>query len=359
MKAWLFQDPKQLKKLGEDKCPWSVGYYDPDGKRKQKTLGAKSRAEKFLRKIEGQLAAGTYQAGSAKTWKDFRREYEEKILPRLRPQTQQVVKGSLKRFAKLVKPVKVGAIKTQTIDSFITARAEEKVRPATINKDLRHIKAVLRVAHEWGYLPRVPKFRMLKEPVKLVRYVTPDDFAKLYGACDQAGRPTSEVYSAADWWRALLVFAYMTGWRIGEILALRWDDVSLDRGEAITRADDNKGGRDESVKLHPVVVDHLRKLIDFGPVVFFWPNHERTLYADFEKIQQAAEISPQGGPYGFHDLRRAFATCNAERLTADSLQALMRHKSYLTTKRYINMAKQANKAAENLFVPDCLKPEPE
>ncbi len=59
--------------------------------------------------------------------------------------------------------------------------------------------------------------------------------------------------------------------------------------------------------------------------------------------------------YGFHDLRRAFATQNAERLTADSLQALMRHKSYQTTQRYIALAKQLSRSVENLHVPDCLQ----
>src|SRR5262245_49604062 len=59
--------------------------------------------------------------------------------------------------------------------------------------------------------------------------------------------------------------------------------------------------------------------------------------------------------YGFHDLRRAFATQNAPVLSADALQKLMRHKSYLTTQRYINMAGQLNAAVDLLHVPDVLK----
>ena len=33
----------------------------------------------------------------------------------------------------------------------------------------------------------------------------------------------------------------------------------------------------------------------------------------------------------------------------------MRHKSYTTTQRYINMAQQVNRAVETLYVPDVLK----
>jgi integrase len=99
-------------------------------------------------------------------------------------------------------------------------------------------------------------------------------------------------------------------------------------------------------------------------MLFPWPHHERTLWVEFGRIQRVAGIhlpcyerhehTPSCHVYGFHDIRRAFATMNAETLTADALQALIRHKSYVTTKRYINMAKQINRAVENLHVPEVL-----
>ena len=158
------------------------------------------------------------------------------------------------------------------------------------------------------------------------------------------------------------MFGYMTGWRISEILSLAWDDVSLDQGYAITRHDDNKGNRDERVPLHRAVVEHLRKVVDFGPLVFPWPKGRRSIWKEFAQIQAAAGIDLPCSEkhehteachrYGFHDLRRAFATMNADRLTGDALQALMRHKSYSTTQRYINIARQLDQSAEALYVPD-------
>ena len=157
----------------------------------------------------------------------------------------------------------------------------------------------------------------------------------------------------------------MTGWRVSEPLAPRWDDVDLNKGQATTWHDVNKGKRDDVTLLHPVVVDHPRRLADFGEVVFHWPQHERTLWADFAKIQEAAGIhlpcrerhkhAPACHVHGFHDLRRAFATLNAETMSADALRKLMRHKSYLTTQRYVNIAQQVNRAVEGLHVPDVLK----
>ncbi|MGA2031147.1 MAG: tyrosine-type recombinase/integrase [Thermoguttaceae bacterium] len=369
MKAWLFQDVRQKQKLG-DKCPWSVGWFDPDGKKRSKRIGCESRAKTFARKIEGQLAAGTYESDSRKKWDQFRPEYERRVLALMPPQTQEVILQSLDKFQEIVEPAKVAAIRTATIDDFIGKRREErgrkpgsKVSPATINKDLRHLKAALKVAQEWGYLPKVPKIRMVKEPKKLARFVSPEHFAAMYKACDVAVRPAGQEYAAAEWWRGVLMFAYMTGWRISEIVgALTWDDVSLDGGHAITRHGDNKGKRDERVPLHPVVIEHLRKLVDLGPVVFPWSYGRRMMYDQFGRIQDAAGIDlpcPERHEhteachhYGFHDFRRAFATMNADRLTGDALQALMRHKSYTTTQRYINMARQLDQSVKVLYVPD-------
>ncbi len=267
------------------------------------------------------------------------------------------------------------------------------VSEATINKELRHLKAVFNVADDWGYLSRVPKFRMEKEPKRLPTYVTGDHFAAIYKACDVATLPKNVPnVSPADWWRALMVMGYMTGWRISDMLGLRREDLDLEAGTAITRAEDNKAGRDELVKLHPVVVEHLRKLAEpcspmptteerpivnleehrnqverRDPRIFPWNRDSRVLLEEFAKIQEAAGIhlpcrirqehehTRFCHTYGFHDLRRAFATMNADKLTGDALQVLMRHKSYETTKRYINMARQMDEAVASLHVPDVLK----
>lgn len=103
MKAWLFQDHKQKQKLG-DKCPWSVGWVDPDGKRRSKRIGSKSRAEKFCRRIEGQLAAGTYEGDCRRLWSEFRCEYDVKILKGMEPATRVQTKLALKQFERIVKP---------------------------------------------------------------------------------------------------------------------------------------------------------------------------------------------------------------------------------------------------------------
>jgi integrase len=280
----------------------------------------------------------------------------------------------LDQFERIVRPLRISILRTQHIDEFIATRRkdpgkkkESPLSPASVNHDLRHLKAALRVAVEWGMLATLPKFRMEKVAKKLATYVTGDHFADIYKACERAQMPRNLPYPAADWWRGLVVMGYMTGWRIGDMLALRRDDLDLDAAVAITRAEDNKGKRDECVKLHPVVVDHLRRLASFSSLVFPWDHNERTLRTEFARIQEAAGIHllcPGSHEhtrfcfvYGFHDLRRAFATMNADKLTPDALQALMRHKSYQTTQVYINLARQMDAAVASLHVPEILNRE--
>jgi integrase len=376
MSAWVYQDPKQVKKVGDANASWYIGWFDPEGKKRCKSCGPGADghrlAEKERKKVEAQLITGTYQDSSRKTWEEFRKEYEAKVLDGLAVRSRDEIRFSLNNFERVVRPVKMSAIRTATIDDFVARRRKDPgrkvgdlVSPATINKDLRHLRAALRWAKSRKYIAEVPEFGMVKVYKRLVTFITPEHFAALYQACDAATLPRQQPFPAADWWRALLVTAYMTGWRISELLALGRDDLDLDAGVAITRAEDNKGKRDERVKLHPVVVEHLRKLAGFHPQVFPWPHNEQTLYRQFAQIQEAAGIHlpcTKGHEhtrychvYGFHDLRRAFATMNADRLTADALQTLMRHKSYQTTQVYINMARQMDEAVASLHVPDVLK----
>jgi integrase len=376
-KAWIFQKPAQVATLGDKQAPFYVGWYEPSGKRKAKCCGAgfigKKNAKRLKEQREAELLTGTYLAKEKKSWTEFRDRYTREILTGMAVRTSESVIDSLDTFERIVGPKLVSAITTSTIDGFIAKRRNEpgkkegaKIAPASVNKDLRHVKAALAVAAEWNLIPALPKFRMEKEPGKLVRYVTGEHFTAMYQACPLAKMPDGiPTMTAADWWRGLLIFGYMTGWRIGDMLALRREDVNLDDGTALSLAKHNKGKRDELIKLHPVVVDHLRKMPGFDLRMFPWNYNLRTLYVQFARLQEAAGIhlSCQGDHehtrychvYGFHDLRRSFATMNADKLGTLALQTLMRHKSLSTTMKYVNMAHQMDEAVASLHVPAIAK----
>jgi integrase len=286
--AWVYQDDKQVKKHGPDAASWYFGWIDPEGKRRCKSCGpgpsGLRNAEKLRKKRETELITGTDQSNERKTWQEFRAEYEAKVVGGLAVRTREEVKAALDHLERLVKPVRMSALKTAAIDGFVAKRRAEPgkkkgslVSPATVNKELRHLRAVLEKARKWGYMTAAPDFDMEREPQKLPTYVPGDHFAAIYQACEVATRPAGLPFPAADWWRGLLVTGYMTDWRISELLSLLREDLDLDAGTAITRWEDNKGKRDERVKLHPVVIEQLKGLAAFTPTVFPWPHNKTTL----------------------------------------------------------------------------------
>src|SRR5262245_59162747 len=267
MKAWVYQDSKQVKKHGPEKARWYVGWVDPDGGRCCQSCGpggvGKKAAEKLKDKLHAQLVTGTYQSAAKKTWKEFRQEYEARVLGGLAPRTREEVVAALDHFERVAKPNRMAAVTSAKVADFAADRRKEAgkkrgalVSPATVNKELRHLRAAFGLAVEWKYLPALPKFRMEKEPKKLPRFMLSSHFAAVYQACESAKFPANLPYPAAEWWRALLVTGYMTGWRIGDMLNLRRADLDLDACTAVIRwaSEGNKGKRDELVPLHPVVV---------------------------------------------------------------------------------------------------------
>src|SRR5262245_36389084 len=188
--AWVHQRPDQVRDLGEDKAPWCVGWYEPDGRRRGKTCGTGSQgkriAERLKAKLTAELMTGTYEQKTTVLWDDFVKEYDRRTLAGLAPRTRDEALVSLAHFKRLIKPVRVFALCTAHVDDFIAARRQEPglrpgalLSPATINKDLRHVKAALHLAEEWGYLHKVPRFRMEKVCQKIPTYVTPEHFAAI------------------------------------------------------------------------------------------------------------------------------------------------------------------------------------
>ena len=133
-------------------------------------------------------------------------------------------------------------------------------------------------------------------------------------------------------------FLALTGWRSGEALALRWDEVDLPR--RTTTLPDTKTGK--SVRpLSAAACDVLRSLTRSGKLVLAATRGDGDVVMSgfkrfFKKIAKLGDLPPDIGP---HTLRHSFASLAADLGYSDpTIGALIGHKGQTITSRYTHVA---------------------
>jgi len=177
------------------------------------------------------------------------------------------------------------------------------------------------------------------------------------------GRPSGTGYPPEWWWDALLSLLWIAPNRITAALSF-WEHVDFDGGTILNAARQTKRKRDHRACVPEVVIDKLRRIKRFSPMVFPWSYGESTLYRHFFRIQTAAGIkltctgehehTDACHFYGFHDFRRSFATLNEE-LPASMKQGQMGHSTYATTQRYEQFAKSRQNFASKIYLPPSMQ----
>lgn len=295
-------------------------------------------------------------------------KFKETYLPTIGAKHARGVEDSIKVFERHMKPEIVRkALTTANMDDFKVlrqldgGRKTEFLSPATVNKDLRNLRVLCNTAKRWRFITDEVDFKMLPESAHEPRFMTERQFRRVVKSVKFARHPKLDYCSTEDLWRGLLGFAVMTGWRLGQCLSLNWGNVDLDTGQIFSEAKKNKGRRDIRAELHPSLVKLLMPLYQDDPTAPVFPvTNRRGLYDDMHRMQEQSGVLPPYNdeddyqPYfGFHDLRRSFATWNAENLDLFELQHLMQHRSLSTTRKYAAMSpKRRSVAATKIIAPD-------
>lgn len=102
-------------------------------------------------------------------------------------QDEQIL-GKLK--ARVGAETPIVEITAQRIAQYERDRVVEKsklgrlVTPSTVNRELAILRHLLRLAEEWGYIAKVPKIRLAREPEGRLRFLAEDEIAE--DACREA-----------------------------------------------------------------------------------------------------------------------------------------------------------------------------
>lgn len=225
-----------------------------------------------------------------------------------------------------LKTVYLSDITTDMIDSIAKKKEETGVSPASVNRMLEVIRAILRRAHkEWGWLEVVPAVRMRKEDNRRVRWIT----------YKEAQRLLSEL---PEHLQDMMRFTLATGLRQANVTELKWCDVDLVRQHALVHPEDSKTGRAIPVPLNQDAIDILTSRKGSHPIfVFTYKNKpvSRCNNHAWRKALFRAGIKD----FRWHDLRHTWASWHVQNGTSlQELQQLGGWSSFEMVLRYAHLS---------------------
>lgn len=267
-------------------------------------------------------------------------------------------KGQLRRFSEWDN-LYLDEIDRHLVENWRNKSLSAGISPGTVNRNVVVVRSVLSKAVEWGFLKYHPLSGLKKLPVDrgcAPRTLSEEDRDKLFDALADRDKKLAAERRSANQWRferryqllpeltyygdhltPIVMIAYYTGMRRGEIFLLRWDDVDLDNQLITVRAENAKTSQTRIISINDALYDVLFKWIEQtsrSPGYFFPGKHEKRL----DNICNSWEGLRR--KYGFwhirfKDLRSDFGSRLANNgVDLSVTQRLLGHSSPVVTMRY-------------------------
>ncbi len=188
--------------------------------------GSKREAERALAGLVSE-AASLAPVNRGHTVERLLNDWLEHAGPSLSPRTVIVTRGYIDRtICPAIGSTPVAKLTAQDIDRFYrrlltVGGPRRKYSPATIRRVHGILRRALAQGVRWGWIARNPAVDASppRVPVRELKPPTPDEVARLFRLAGETN-PMLAMF---------IVLAASTGGRRGELLALRWTDVDLDR----------------------------------------------------------------------------------------------------------------------------------
>ncbi|WON74538.1 site-specific integrase [Nitrosospira sp. Is2] len=219
----------------------------------------------------------------------------------------------------------------------ITVRGKPR-SPATVVRYMAALSHAFTTAvKEWGWIDDSPmrKVSKPKESRGRVRFLSDDERVRLLKSCKESSNPY--LYP-------VVVLALSTGMRHGEIMALSWDDVDLQRGRAVLH--ETKNGERRAVAITGHVLELLKELAKVRRIDsnLLFPSRENRpqkpqkpvdLRTPWENALKRADIRD----FRFHDLRHSAASYLAMNgASLAEIAEVLGHKTLQMVKRYAHLS---------------------
>jgi integrase len=240
-----------IRYAGKRGVVWYVKYTDASGRQVKERVGSaadgwtKRKAEAALRGRLTDVARDGYRKPEPLTLSRFADRFVDEHLPGRNLKTSTLVDYRL-TIEKHLKPV-LGTVdlvdlerRPELVEAYVTKKLGEGLSPKTIRNHLTLLGRMFRVAMRWRLVASNP-VEMIDPPRAEdaeTEVLTEAEIARLLAAYRQLEAHAEE--DERPWWalaRRIVVVAVGTGLRRGELLGLRWGDLSmLDRRLTVKQA---------------------------------------------------------------------------------------------------------------------------
>lgn len=279
---------------------WWVAYYINGTERRESSKSANEPdAKRLLKNRMKQIHGGRY------TGPEEERLTVSNLLDSLEKHLENKGAKALKQLQSHLKPVRrffaldrALAVTPDRVQKYIDERRSDEKAPATVNREVEGLKQAFNIAVKHGRLSRAPYFPMLREDNTRQGFFEHADFENFVAFLPE---PVNDI----AW------FAYLSGWRRGEIVPLKWEAV--DRAAREVRLRTSKNGEGRVLPLD----DQLWALIERRWLARTVEQPDKTTkvsefvfhragkpIVDFRKAWDAALAEAKIAPKLFHDLRR-------------------------------------------------------
>ncbi|MCR4332070.1 MAG: site-specific integrase [Sulfuricaulis sp.] len=342
-----------IRKKGE--YQWHVQIRRKGYDAQTKTLNTRAEAEAWARAVENEMDRGIFVSraeAESTTLKKALERYQREVTPRKRGAAQEDYRINALLVRPLAKRTLAGC-RGAEVAKFRDERLAEGVAPSTIMKDLALLSHLFETARkEWGIEVENPVKKITKPKVDNARErrLSAEEERYLLAALDDPG----DAVKVKDgdrrnaWTPKIARFAIETAMRQGEILAMDWRYVDLER--CVVHLPETKNGTTRDVPLSSAAVALLRggsEVVRLRRGKVF-PTTASALKQSFARAvargrrNYLADRKKKGGEpldeflvdLTFHDLRHVATERLAERLQMHELMRVTGHKDTRMLARY-------------------------
>jgi len=229
--------------------------------------------------------------------------------------------------------LRIDNITSLMVEEYKNKKLKYGLSPKTINNHLVVLSKSLKTAQEWVGLVSLPRVKFLKVPPQSFNFLTSIESGKLLDGIKD------------NMWRAMVLLAVRTGLRLGELVALQWEDIDMKNRLITVRrsavrgvVSSPKSNKHRYIPFSDEVHEALLSLNNKKGLVFnlnnCLMNHE-TPRLNLIRICEKAGVKK----IGWHNLRHTFASqLVAAGASLKAVQELLGHSDIRTTMRYSHLA---------------------